>query len=178
MTAEQTRDNAESQARAQLASIVDMVRALECDYDRLQELRDERDTHEDAAGDFDTESTRAAWADANQDDAAELAELQAAAGECTDSDEARQRIEEDALSVEVRGAWRDIGETEELDEFRILLCTGGPAVQIVGELNDGDPSHVSLQYRDWGTPWTELVNITDDERDALLSYFQVFYFGA
>ena len=41
----ETRDesHAEAQARAQCESIVEMVAALECDYDRLQELRDARD---------------------------------------------------------------------------------------------------------------------------------------
>lgn len=34
--------HAEQQARAQLASVVELLRALECDYDRLEELRDAR----------------------------------------------------------------------------------------------------------------------------------------
>ena len=37
-------ERSEEQARAQLASIRDMVAALECDYDRLAELTDERET--------------------------------------------------------------------------------------------------------------------------------------
>ena len=46
MTASES--HSEQQARAQLASIRDMVAALNVDYDRLSELRDDRDDYEPA----------------------------------------------------------------------------------------------------------------------------------
>ena len=64
------------------------------------------------------------------------------------------------------------------EEFEILLCTGGPACRIIGDLDQhGQPDRPRLQYQDWGTPWTELVSISSDEREALQTYCQQFYFG-
>lgn len=169
-------NHAEQQARAQLASITGMVAALECDYDRLEELRDERDDFED--NDLNGDADRhAAWAVANPSDADELEELEAAAGDCEDQDEARERIQEDALEVQVRSGWHAPGENAEPEEFYILLCTGGPAVRIVGELSNGSPERPRIEYQDWGTPWTELVSIDSHEREALEAYCAEHYIG-
>lgn len=113
-----------------------------------------------------------------EEDADELAELEAAAGDCESYDDAEQRIHEDALSVEVRSDWHNPCDDSECpSEFRILLCTGGPAVQIRGELGDhGQPERAWLEYQDWGTPWTERVNQPGDML-ALLTYAGAFYFG-
>lgn len=111
-----------------------------------------------------------------EEDAEELAEMEAAAGDCSDRDEARQTIEEDALSVEVRSDWHTPGDDSEPTDFQILLCTGGPAVRIMGELQQGEPSRAWLEYQDWGTPWTERLN-HDGDHDALLTYARCFYFG-
>lgn len=171
-------DNALSQANAQMASIREMVAALECDYDRLEELRDDRDGYETegVAGGAALRAAAQLWAEHNPDDAAELAELEAAAGSCTDEDDARTRIDHDALSVEVRSDWHAPGDSGEATEFRIVLCTGGPHVQMVGELSQGEPSRAWLEYQDWGTPMTERVNM-DGDQDALLAYARCFYFG-
>jgi microcystin degradation protein MlrC len=93
-------------------------------------------------------------------------------------DEAREAIYNDALSVEVRGGWHLPGHQDELDEFRILLTTGGPAVQIAGEL-DGHCEAVNprLQVQDWFLPWTEFP-VSDDEQEAIETYARQFYFGA
>lgn len=70
-------------------------------------------------------------------------------------DDARQVITEDALSVQVRSDWHNPGEDSEASEFMILLCTGGPAVRIIGELSEyKEPESARLEYQDWGTPWT------------------------
>lgn len=166
------------------ASIREMVAALECDYDRLEELRDERDSFsmdEDCIHAPDGPgyaNSAEAWATENPDDAEELKELEEAAncnGEpCKDADEARERIQEDALSVRVFGE-RTNGEWE-ADKFEILLTTGGPAVRIMGELDGNcEPSHAWLETQDWGTPWTEYYET--GIRDTLLSYCRCFYFG-
>lgn len=170
-------NRAEDQARAQLASIVSMVAALQCDYDRLEELRDERDNFED--DDLNGDADRhAAWARENPSDADELEELEAAAGDCEDEDEARERIQEDALEVQVRSGWHEPGHLADPEEFYILLCTGGPAVRIVGELDEHQqPSRPRLEYQDWGTPWTELVSMDRDEREALQHYCDEHFFG-
>jgi hypothetical protein len=155
--------------------IAEMVAALQCDYERLEELRDERDDYEPAPiGVGDPAAHTATWAEANHHDAEELQELEAAAGDCKDQDEARQRIEEDALSVEVRSGWTTPGEEMEAEEFNILLTTGGPAVRIRGELDGSEPRRAWLEVQDWGKPWTEYVPA---DQDTLLAYASCFFFG-
>jgi len=117
-------------------SLREMVAALECDYDRLEELRDSRD-------------------------------------------DAEQRIQEDALSVEVCDGWYQIDEagadSKMPVEFQILLSTGGPASRIMGELENGEPCDARLEVQDWGTSWTHYHE--EGLSDVLLSYARCFYFG-
>ena len=154
-----TKDNhAEQQARAQYESIVFMLDALDVDFDRLEELRDDRNTYinENLGNLASPEVHLIAWAQENPDDAEELAELEAAAGDCTDEEEARDRIMEDPLEIQVRSDWTNPGKKLAPGEFMILLCTGGPAVRIVGELDQySEPCRAWLEYQDWGTPWTQ-----------------------
>ena len=173
-----TENHAEQQARAQLASIVSMVAALDCDYERLEELRDAcRDFVSESA--LREEDAKYKWRAENPEDAAELADLEEAAGDCKDADEARERILEDALEVQVRAGWHSPGETVLTpEEFYILLCTGGPAVRIVGDVDHSmQPERPRLEYQDWGTSWTELVSLESHEREALQSYCAAHYFG-
>lgn len=150
--------------RGAAAAIVGMVAALECDYDRLDELRALKE---------DAQPNDTAM---DADDVEELAELEAAAGECKDREEAETRIQEDALSVEVRSDWHTPHDVAEAPfEFKILLTTGGPAVRIMGELDEhGQPDRAWLEVQDWGTPWTRYFDI---EQDTLLAYARCFYFG-
>jgi hypothetical protein len=134
MTTENT-DNAISQAKAQLSSIIEMVNALV-----------------DARAAEDDKATEAA----------------------------EQTIHEDALSVEVRSGWYSPVEAEPdtaPTEYRILLCTGGPAVQIQGDLSEhGEPETAEIYCQDWFTPWSRVA--TDEQgRDAMLIYAQCFYYG-
>ena len=94
-------------------------------------------------------------------------------------DKARQRIEEDALSVQVRSTWHRPGEEAETGgEFEILLCTGGPACRIIGELDEyNQPESATIQHQDWGTPWTDHRLESSEEDNILLDYCRVFYFG-
>jgi len=151
-----TENHAEEQAIAQYSDIVRMLAAVECDYDRLEELREE--DLEDLS-DYGRE---------------ELAQLEAAAGNCTDESEARQIIQESALDFQVRSDWASPGESFEAAEFCILLCTGGPAVRIVGELNRGEPYRARLEYQDWGTPWTQWFGARSE---TLCQYAANFFFG-
>lgn len=92
-------------------------------------------------------------------------------------DAAREAILEDPLSIEVRSGWHTPGAKGDAEEYRILLCTGGPAVQVVGDLGGyGEPETAHIEYQDWFTPWQRLSISGDDERD-LLTYAQTFYFG-
>ena len=144
------------------AAIVEMVAALECDYDRLEEL-----DCDELNGAIDNLIESA--------EATELVELREAAGECASREEAQTRIQEDALSVQVRTDWRDLDEMDATpNEFCILLSTGGPASRIRGELESGEPSRAWLEVQDWGTPWTQYFGI---EQETLLTYARCFYFG-
>lgn len=184
----------ENPAKAQAESIIAMVAALNCDYDRLQELRDEREQLSDAVEEAeaaysyhdsdDTKTTpewrdlceaRAALVQWDDDNAQELNNLEHEAGDCTDQDEAQERIQESILSLELRSGWVSYGDTLAPEEFRIVLCTGGPHVEIRGELDqDMQPHRAWLQYQDWGTPMTQYMDIS---QSTLIEFCAQFHFG-
>lgn len=189
---DKTDNQALEQANAQMASVREMVAALECDYDRLEELRDERndlesevnsasETFESASADEDYtreevdefEAELQEWIDEN---AEELAELEEQAGDCRDREDAEARIDQDALEVSVRSGWQTPNDEAEWSEFRIVLCTGGPHVEIRGELEQGEATRAWLEYSDWFTGMTERVN-EDGDQDALLAYASRFFAG-
>ena len=92
-------------------------------------------------------------------------------------DELRESILNNALSVEFRSGWYSLGENNLIaEEFKILLTWGGPALRIIGELNNDFPVNPKLQYQDWGTPWTN-YKITEDQQEALNWFCNCFYFG-
>lgn len=77
-------------------------------------------------------------------------------------DAAEEAILEDPLSCEVRKT------------YEILLCWGGPAARIVGELDEhNEPETAVLQYQDWFTFWTDF----DCDKEVLLEYARHFYFA-
>lgn len=89
-----------------------------------------------------------------------------------------QAIDDDPLSVMVRSGWYTPGESNIAnDEYEILLCTGGPAVRIRGELGRySEPSSARIEYQDWGTPWTAFI-LDQNEEAVLLAYANHFYYG-
>ena len=102
-----------------------------------------------------------------------LADLDAA----EDSDAAyqhMQRIADHPLHVLVRSDWTLPGDSMEAAEYQILLCTGGPAVRIVGELDRGTPCSARLEYQDWDTPWLPYFGALPA---VLCDYAANFYFG-
>lgn len=167
-------DNLDEIGKGALSAIRCMVDALECDYDRLEELKDERSewVSNDGGDDDEQERTVADWANEFPDEAAELAELEADAGDCSDADDARQRIEEDPLSIEYRSDWQDNKDELVASEVCILLTTGGPAVRIIADLEDGTISSPRLEVQDWGTPWTHYYE--EGVADVLQAYCEVF----
>ena len=158
----QDNDRAKEQAEAQLASIRQMMAAASLDWERLEELRDLFAEHEELGdGSINPEPFSADY----PDEADELEELEAAAGEYASQEEAEEAIYNNPLDIQYRSGWASSAEDLEPEEFSILLCTGGPAVRIVGELgNHGEPCRAWLEYQDWGTPWTMLF---DGQSDAL-----------
>lgn len=93
------------------------------------------------------------------------------------SEAARQAIEEDALSVQVRSGWHAPGEEGEAEEFEILLTTGGPALRIIGDLGQySQPERPRLEMQDWFIPWQEVV-IDPEGYAALRAYCAVSWFG-
>lgn len=198
-------NRAQEQARLQYESIEQMVAALDADYERLNELRDEVKTLDDESdaiandksewieanpGRFiDANDARSNWALAFPDENDRLAEIEeeraalfkeldeieAEIGSCESREDAEQRIQEGALEVQVRSGWHEPGDSEaEPEEFYILLCTGGPAVRIRGELNRGEPTRAWIEYQDWFEPWKEYIGA---DQATLLVYCRCFYFG-
>lgn len=149
-------DTAQDQAKAQYETVVSMLETLDLDWTRLEDLR-EMDREE-----------------MTRDELEELGKLEALAEGCEDYDSAYDRIQEDPLEITVRSDWTAPGQTMEANEFCILLCTGGPAVRIVGELDRGSPVRAWIEYQDWGTPWTQYF---DADQDVLVRYASMFYFG-
>src|SRR5262245_19200441 len=89
---------------------------------------------------------------AKQEGQAQYDSIRGLVAQLREDDEAgRQAIHEDALSVLVRSGWYVPGhEAGKPEEFEILLCTGGPAVRLIGSLdNFGQPDSVSMQVQDW-----------------------------
>lgn len=186
MQATKEKNHAEQNAAAWVGSMSKMVAALECDYDRLQELTEARDALRE---EFDAMPENSGVDFANwvrnqvgfsSDEADELAELTESAtvdGErMEDAGQARERIHESILSVQVRSGWGDPGADMVAEEFEILLTTGGPGLRIMGELDEhNEPSRARLEYQDWGTPWTQYFNV---EQSTLLAFARCFYFAA
>ena len=78
------------------------------------------------------------------------------------------------MSVDVRSGWTRPGEDLTADEFCILLCTGGPAVRIMGELRGGAPRRAWLEYQGRDTPWTQYFGASSA---TLCEYAGYFFFG-
>jgi len=89
-----------------------------------------------------------------------------------------EAIAEDPLEVSIRADWHSPGAEADVDlEYKILLCTGGPAVRIIGDLGQWkQPDTVKIQYQDWFTGW-ETLPTDSDEDEAMLTYARQFYFG-
>lgn len=184
MTTDREANWVENVGKPAADSLREMVAALECDYDRLEELKDSLGDRFDELPEPDEGMENLGFlhylADLvaqGDEDAVELKELEEAAGECDDADDARERIQEDALSVQVRSGWVTPGDDMTAEEFEILLTTGGPAVRILGELDEhGEPYRAWLEVQDWGKPWTHYYESGLDE--VCLAYARCFCFAS
>ena len=106
----------------------------------------------------------------------ELAELEETCAEYESADDARDRIGERPLSVEFRSAWTTGPGEMEIEEFRIVLCCGGPHVELRGDVGEhGSASRVYFRYS-WsgesGEYWGD-----DDESSAAREFAEYFLQG-
>jgi len=93
------------------------------------------------------------------------------------AEQARETIHEDPLSIEVRSGWTTPGCDMKAAEFCILLCTGGPACRIIGDLDEHDePETCRIEHQDWGTPWTDYP-LNSTQREYVLTYCRNFCFA-
>ncbi len=177
---------AKDQAIAQCSAIAAMIAAYNCDFDRLEELRNDADSAPFEYVDVikrgresfgsDTGLTHPTDGDFNYyfDLGRELAELESLTGEYDSQDAVETAIREDALCVEYRSGWGNHGEELKPEEFRIVLCTGGPHVEIVGDIDrHGEPSRPHILYKDWG----DSGELFDFDRYAILEYCGFYVMG-
>ena len=98
-------------------------------------------------------------------------------GETLDLDGLEERAREWPLSILVRSDWVSPGSELAPAEYEILLCTGGPAVRIRGDLSEhGVLTTARLEYQDWFTAWDRLAH-SSGESEALLRFVSLFWFG-
>jgi hypothetical protein len=175
--------HSEQQAWAQLSGICEMVAKLtregsaseyvkELSREQCTKLMGDNGTY--ALPDETDEEVRAHLAELISDETIEPDDFE------FDEDAAREAIQEDPLSVQVRSDWYSPGDEEgqKPSEFEILLCTGGPAVRIRGELDAHlQPHRAWIEHQDWGTPWTQIFGLDSCQQEALLTYCQQFFFG-
>ena len=89
----------------------------------------------------------------------------------------KESINNSALSVEFRSGWSSYSEELKAEEFKILLTWGGPALQVIGDLDQyKQPENIKLQFQDWGTPWTDF-RLSENQENALNWFCNCFYFG-
>jgi len=92
-------------------------------------------------------------------------------------DEIKEGINNSALSVEFRSGWSTNFDELEIEEFKILLSWGGPALRVIGDLDQyKQAENIKLQFQDWGTPWTD-YELTEKEEESLNWFCNCFYFG-
>jgi len=98
-------------------------------------------------------------------------------GETLSLDELEDRAREWPLSVLVRSEWTSPGSELTAAEYEILLCTGGPAVRLRGDLASyGEAETAFLEYQGWFTAWDRLA-LSSDESDAVARFVSLFWFG-
>ena len=89
----------------------------------------------------------------------------------------KESILNSALSVEFRSGWTSNPNELEIEEFKILLTWGGPALRVIGDLNQyKELENIKMQFQDWGTCWTDF-EITENQQEALNWFCNCFYFG-
>ena len=99
-------------------------------------------------------------------------------------EEIKEEAHQSVLSVEVSSSDRQpVGTEFEPTKGRLLLSTGGPACQIIFDLDQWKQpaGNTVIQFQDWGTPWTSycqpfLSKEEDDEATEALDWFTTLFF--
>ena len=175
MTKTQKIDHGQENAKAWLGSIEEMLEAFN-GWEAAARAEHWTGPHKDKFGgtyfECENDTPPATWACGSWKELCEAHDIEPGAA----NDEARETIEQSVLSVMVRDGWRQPGASQEdgPEEYEILLSTGGPALRIVGQLDQhNQPSSAELQHQDWGTPWTRFPA----PEATLLAFASVFWFG-
>ena len=105
-------------------------------------------------------------------------------------DDPERDIEEEARDMALDVCWKSddwqaVGSSEGFTptKGRVLLTTGGPACQVVCDLDGDVASNPEIQWQDWGTPWTtpsiqgELQLDFDTATAALEWFITLIYWG-
>ena len=173
-----------SAARQEAIDTVKLIHALitasQVDFDRIEELVDERAAWlEENPGRFlepNDPRDGGRWYLANPDEAEELDELRLQAGEFKSQEAALEQIREMPLSVLVRSTWQELGQALTQAEYRITLSAGGPNCWLQGDIDaDGTLGNtVRVRYSDWSEVG-ELFDITDEQRDSLRDFVRYFF---
>jgi len=105
-----------------------------------------------------------------------------------DIDDPERDIEEEARDMALDVCWKSddwqaVGEELTPTKGRVLLTTGGPACQVICNLDGAYPSDPEIQWQDWGTPWTtpsiqRELELDFELADSALEWFiNLFYWG-
>jgi len=116
----------------------------------------------------------------------ELYKLSQREADWNDERDIEQEARDMALDVCYRSQdWVEVGSNESFEptQGRILLTTGGPACQVICDLENNWPTNPEIQWQDWGTPWThtrikaELGIDYDTANEALIWFINLFWWG-
>tara|TARA_R100001463_G_scaffold6372_1_gene20988 strand:+ start:39 stop:458 length:420 start_codon:yes stop_codon:yes gene_type:complete len=116
----------------------------------------------------------------------ELYKLSQQEADWNDDRDIEEEARDEALDVCWKSDdWQAVGDQTNFTptKGRVLLSTGGPACQVVCDLEDGYPVNPEIQWQDWGTPWTapsiqcELELDFDTATAALEWFIDLFWWG-
>ena len=101
-----------------------------------------------------------------------------------DKEEIEELAKDEALDVCWKSDdWQAVGAELTPTKGRVLLTTGGPACQVICNIEEGYPSDPEIQWQDWGTPWTTPsiqceLELDFELADSALEWFiNLFYWG-
>lgn len=172
-----------SQARQEaidtVATITSLVAACTADFDRIDEIKDERDEWlESNPGSFlhlNDPRNGGRWAMACPDEADELAELLEQVGSYESREEVEREMREMPLCIEVRSGWSHPTGDLTPAEYKIVLSSGGPHCELRGDLDNGSAhGPVRVLYSGWSESG-ELFDISDEQRRALNYFVDIFF---
>ena len=89
--------------------------------------------------------------------------------ETADDDDIRERIDELGLSLNWKAERSGSDEGWQVCGWEWLLTTGGPACRVLC-----DNGRVTMQWQDWGTPWTDLDAAFDEDATRVTDYIDGF----